>query len=248
LAEPARVFDNLYFVGTRSLNAWAVVTPEGIVIIDPLYDENVELAIVDGLRKLGLDPENITHVIVSHGHGDHFGGARLLQERYGAKVILSPADWDVVAAAGGSEPKPFRDLEVSDGEVITIGGVPFTFTLTPGHTPGTLSTTFPVRDGDATHLVAIWGGTALPNDRDGIRDYIASSIKFESVVRDAGADVLLSNHDIFDDVHRKILDAGTSGSSGENPFVIGTEATNRYLDVVRNCASATLARIPPNAP
>lgn len=61
-AEPAKVFDNLYFLGTRSLNAWALTTSGGIVIIDPLYDYNVEAEIIEGLRTLGLDPADITHV------------------------------------------------------------------------------------------------------------------------------------------------------------------------------------------
>ncbi|MEO2196906.1 MAG: hypothetical protein ABGY72_12550, partial [bacterium] len=66
-AEPAQVFDNLYFVGTQDHGAWAVTTSEGIIIIDALYDYAVEAAVVDGLRKLGLDPEDITQVVISHG-------------------------------------------------------------------------------------------------------------------------------------------------------------------------------------
>jgi len=114
-AEPAKVFDNLYFLGTQSLNSYAITTSAGIVIIDPLYDYNAEDEIVDGLEKLGLDPADISHVIVSHGHGDHYGGARLPQERYGAEVWLSEADWDLVEASTSSQAKPDRDRVVTDG-------------------------------------------------------------------------------------------------------------------------------------
>ena len=100
-AEPARIFDNLYFLGTRSLNSYAVTTSEGIVIIDPMFADNVDLAIVRGLEQLGLDPADITHVIVSHGHGDHYGGALQLQREYGAQVLLSAADWDLMLEGGG---------------------------------------------------------------------------------------------------------------------------------------------------
>jgi metallo-beta-lactamase class B len=55
-AEPAQVFDNLYFVGSLIHNSWALTTSEGIIIIDTLYPYNSEEEIVGGLRKLGLDP------------------------------------------------------------------------------------------------------------------------------------------------------------------------------------------------
>src|SRR5690606_8510688 len=63
--EPARVFDNLYFVGDASTSAWALTTREGIILIDAGFQHNVEGTIVGGLRKLGLKPEDIRYVIVS---------------------------------------------------------------------------------------------------------------------------------------------------------------------------------------
>jgi metallo-beta-lactamase class B len=52
--------------------------------IDPHDDYKVEDEIVNGLTTLGLDPIDITYVVISHGHGDHYGGARLRKEWYGA--------------------------------------------------------------------------------------------------------------------------------------------------------------------
>src|SRR5689334_19726357 len=54
--EPAKVFDNLYFVGTKIHSSWALTTSEGIILIDTLYDYAADEAIVGGLKKLGLDP------------------------------------------------------------------------------------------------------------------------------------------------------------------------------------------------
>src|SRR5688500_3378956 len=87
-AEPAKVFDNLYFVGTLPVSAWAITTSEGIILIDSLYDYSVEEEISNGLKKVGLDPAQIKYVIVTHGHDDHVGGAKFLQYRYGAKIVL----------------------------------------------------------------------------------------------------------------------------------------------------------------
>src|SRR5688572_18137166 len=89
---PAKVFDNLYFVGDRSTSAWALTDSEGIILLDAGFHHNVEGTIVGGMRKLGLDPARIRYVIVSHGHNDHFGGARHLQSTYGARIVMSEAD------------------------------------------------------------------------------------------------------------------------------------------------------------
>jgi metallo-beta-lactamase class B len=78
---PAKVFDNLYFLGTKIHNAWSVQTSEGLIVIDALYDYAVKDSVVEGLRQLGLNPAMMKYLIVSHGHGDHHGGAKYLQDR-----------------------------------------------------------------------------------------------------------------------------------------------------------------------
>src|SRR5947207_5736721 len=85
--EPAKVFDNLYFVGTKFHSSWALTTSEGIILIDTLYDYASEEAIIGGLKKLGLDPAAVKYVIISHAHADHVGGAKLLQERFSSRLI-----------------------------------------------------------------------------------------------------------------------------------------------------------------
>src|SRR5579864_2821427 len=90
--EPVKVFDNLYFVGTKVHGSWAVTTSQGIIVIDALYGYAVEDEVAGGLRKLGLDPAQIKYVVVSHGHGDHHGGAKFLQDRFGAHILMTAAD------------------------------------------------------------------------------------------------------------------------------------------------------------
>src|SRR5688572_8432073 len=148
-AAPYKVFDDLYFVGTQIHSAWALTTPDGIVVIDTLFDYAIEPEIVDGLTALGLDPREVKYVLISHAHGDHDQGAALLQSRYGAKVVMGAADWEATlqrpATAAGGVPK--RDIAVgAEGEKITLGDTTVTVVATPGHTPGTLSYVFPVQD------------------------------------------------------------------------------------------------------
>src|SRR6516165_7148612 len=142
--EPAKVFDNLYFVGTKIHSSWALTTNEGIILIDTLYDYASEEAIVGGLKKLGLDPASVKYVIISHAHGDHVGGAKLMQERFGSRLVIGGPDWDMIERSVNQYPngKPKRDIVATDGQRITLGDTTVTLVATPGHTPGTLSMIF----------------------------------------------------------------------------------------------------------
>src|ERR1700687_3403528 len=147
-AEPARVFDNLYFVGSKIHNSWALTTSQGIILIDTLFTYNSEEEIVGGLKKLGLDPATVKYVIISHAHADHVGGAKMMQDRYGSRIVMGGPDWDSIEKSvnGCPEGKPKRDIVADDGQKITLGDTSVTIVTTPGHTPGTLSMIFPVKD------------------------------------------------------------------------------------------------------
>src|SRR5688500_18268976 len=162
-ANPAKVFDNLYFVGGKVHSAWALTTSDGIILIDTIYPYNSEELIVGGLKKLGLDPTSIKYVIISHAHGDHIGGAEMLQTRYGARVVMGAPDWDLVAKYPNryKTMAPKRDIVATDGMKVTLGGQSVTIWLTPGHTPGTLSYTFTVLDRGKPVNVVYSGGTAF---------------------------------------------------------------------------------------
>ena len=62
--EPAKVFDNLYFVGSKIHNSWALTTSEGIILLDTLYTYNSEEEIVGGLKKLRLDPARVKYCLL----------------------------------------------------------------------------------------------------------------------------------------------------------------------------------------
>jgi metallo-beta-lactamase class B len=254
-AEPMKVFDNLYFVGEVEYSAWAVTTSAGIILIDAIYDYSVEDEVVGGLKKLGLDPASIKYVVVSHGHRDHVGGARLLQERFGARVAMSADDWDLVERTTGSWPKPKRDVVATDGQRLTLGDTTVTLYLTPGHTLGTISTIVPVTDGGKPHVAASWGGTAfnwttnsaayITPDRPAtfwFESYITSALRFRDIVSKAGADVLIANHTVFDGSKTKLPRLATRRPTDPHPYVIGTESVQRYLTVAEQCARAGLLR------
>ena len=237
-AEPAKVFDNLYFVGQTEYSAWAITTSDGIILIDTLFDYSVEEEVAGGLKKLGLDPATIRYAVVTHPHPDHHGGARFLQDRFRTRIVMSAPDWDVIDRLTGT--KPARDMVATDGQKLTLGDTTVTLYVTPGHTPGTLSVLIPVRENGARHLVALWGGTGLNADRDSLEKYIASAQRFDQIAQQAGADVILSNHTDWDGSKVYLPRVATRAPGSPNPYIVGTPAVRRYLEVARECATFKL--------
>jgi metallo-beta-lactamase class B len=256
-APPVKVFDNLYRVGTIEHSAWALNTSDGIILFDAIYDYTVREATVEGMKKVGLDPSKVKYAIIGHAHGDHVGGASYLQELYQTKIVLSADDWDLLyrtgptAASAVNMPKPTKDVVATDGMKITVGDTTVTVYVTPGHTKGTLSSIFQVKDRGKTHTVAYWGGT-MYNWVGGSLQYITpatpkkywfdiyanSAERFRDIAAKAGADVVLSNHTEFDGTKAKEPLLAKRGPNDPHPFVGGPDSVRRFLTVVAECARA----------
>ena len=245
-AEPAKVADNFYFLGTKIHNAWALVGSEGIIVFEALFDYAAPDEIADGMRKLGLDVNKVKYVVISHAHGDHDGGARFLQDKMSAaRIVYGGPDWDAVDKStnrpGG---KPKRDMVGTDGMKLSVGDASVQIVTTPGHTPGTLSFLFEVKDNGKPLRVAYVGGTAIPFDAtaayyDG---YIASVKKMAKAAADFGATVLLSNHTEFDNGYYKSHTAANRKPGEANPFDVGRAAVGRYFTLVEECTTAAKLR------
>jgi len=238
-AEPVKVFDNLYFFGQSEYSVWAITTSEGIIVLDTIFDYSVEDEVVEGMKKLGLDPAKIKYAVVSHAHPDHDGGAKYLQDHYGTRVIMSPADWDVLdKRTNGTKPK--RDLEATDGQKLTLGDTTVTLYITPGHTPGTISSVFPVKDNGATHVVALWGGVGLNSDRASLQNYIRSDQRFAGIVKEAGADIILANHTDWDGSKVNLPALARRAPGSRNPYIVGNAKVLNFLKVAEECATARM--------
>ena len=237
--EPAKVFDNLYFVGMTDWSAWALTTSRGIIVIDAIFDYSVEDEVVNGLKKLGLDPANIKYVLVSHAHTDHIGGAKYLQDHFGARLVMSKEDWDLSDRTIPERIRPKRDIEAKDGDTLTLGDTTITMYVTPGHTPGTISSIYKVKDRGTTHTVATWGGTTIQGGRpETYLAYITSADRYRDIVKKAGADIVLSNHTAYDNTPTNITTLATRGARDRHPYVVGNAAVLRYILTAEECAKA----------
>lgn len=240
-SEPVKVFDNLYFLGQTEYSVWAVTTSAGIIVIDTIFDYSVEEEVAGGLKKLGLDAATIKYAVVTHPHPDHHGGAKFLQDRYGARVFMSAADWDFLERTDGTKPK--RDMVAVDGQKLTLGDTTLTLYITPGHTPGTISLLIPVKDNGQPHLAALWGGTGLNPDRDSLQTYVRSAQRFDGIVQQAGADIILSNHTDWDRSKVNLPLLAKRAPASANPYVVGNQRVRRYLKVAEECATSRLMRL-----
>ncbi len=243
-ADPAKVFDNLYFVGGKIHSSWALTTSDGIILIDTIYPYNSEELIVGGLQKLGLDPKQVKYVIITHGHGDHVGGAKMMQDRFGSRIVMGEPDWKFVENSvnrygqGETSVKPKRDIVAQDGQKITLGDTTVTLVFTPGHTEGTFSLFFPVKDNGKPLTVAYSGGTAFNfvNTVENFQTYINSQRKMADMAKSLGATVVMSNHSEFDNAVNKVRMIPGRKPGEPSPFELGADAVSRYFKVSEECA------------
>ncbi|MEV0306269.1 MBL fold metallo-hydrolase [Nonomuraea fuscirosea] len=228
--KPLKIFDNVAVVSTGFVSVTALLTSGGVILIDALGSpDEAGKVIVPQLKSLGVDPSAIKYVVAAHGHDDHFGGAQYLADRYGARVMMSPADWKLVAAEKPPN-APKHDLDIADGRRLTLGDTTISFHHTPGHTPGTVSMIFPARWRGRRHTAMLWGGTNPPAAVADKRIYLDSVLAFAATMRKAGVDVELNNHGAADYglARMEELRAGAAA----NPFVLGRARTQRFMKVM----------------
>ena len=254
IAKPAppamQVFDNVAFVGGDWVSAWVLKTSQGLILIDALNNPDEARRLIEGgMAKLGLDPRQIKYIVVTHGHGDHYGGAAYLAAKYGAHVVASDADWNMMhgtlefnSAAWG--PPPARDIAVREGEKLTLGDTTLTFYVTSGHTLGTLSIGFDVREGGRVHHALLWGGTSFNFGKDFSRlaSYSANTERMRELATSMPVDVLFSNHAEWDGSIGKMNAMRAAGPGGPNAFVIGPTGVARSMQVMDECARAQAGR------
>jgi metallo-beta-lactamase class B len=221
-----------------------LTTSEGIIVIDTLFDYAIDPEIVDGMTALGLNPRDIKYVLISHAHGDHDQGAALLQSRYGARVVMGAADWDATLQRAATTPGgvPERDIAIGpEGHKLTLGDTTVDVVATTGHSPGTLSFLFPVKDGGRTLPVAYSGGTAFnfPRRAENFAIYRDSAARMRQAANAAGATILMSNHTEFDRAYDRARIAQLPREAGEkHPYETDAATVQRYFEMQGSCAEA----------
>ncbi|ETI88495.1 MAG: MBL fold metallo-hydrolase [Clostridium butyricum] len=234
--EPTKVFDNLYFIGTEGVGVWLVNTSDGLILIDSMNNaEDAENIIIPGIRKLGFNPEDIKYVLITHGHGDHYGGAQYIADNYGSSILMSALDWEYMEThftyqCGPEFPKPISHTDITDGQKLTLGDTTITIIATPGHSPGGVSLIIPVTDNGTKHMVGMWGGTGLPRTIEENQDYLNSLNYFAEFTDAAQVDVEITAHTAVDNSAERLRALQNRKDGDPNPFVIGEDAYKDYMN------------------
>jgi metallo-beta-lactamase class B len=238
---PHKVIGNIYYVGTRSLAAFLIVTPAGSILINSTYERNVP-AIQKSVEALGFKFADIKILLGSHAHGDHQEGDALVKQATGAQVMAMAEDVPALQAMkpGGKEHPIDRVLH--DGESVTLGGTTLVAHLTPGHTRGCTTWTMKAQEDGKSYDVVIIGsfganpGFRLVNNKEvpGIADEFVRAFR---VARSLPCDVPLGSHPGMYNLEEKFAKLG---KGGPNPF-IDPEGYKLEVDIDEAMFRAVLA-------
>ena len=219
--EPFKVVGNVYFCGTFQASCHLIDTGDGLILIDPGY-ENTLYLVLDSIYKLGFRPEQIKYIINTHWHWDHTEATAALAELSGAMTLLGR--WDEENAKRYFTP----DILVKDGYALTLGNTTMTFLETPGHTKGTISLFFHTQENGTTYRVGMFGGAGANTLAKGAFDFEGCREAYrESVHRlqEEHVDVFIGNHTWNNDTFPK---AKLLRETGENRF-LDAELWHQFL-------------------
>lgn len=237
---PHKIIGNLYYVGTRSLGSFLIVTPEGDILINSDYERTVPV-IRASVEKLGFKFTDIKILLGSHAHGDHMEGDPLALELSGAQAMAMAEDipaLQTMRTPSGKARPSYKTLH--DGEKVTLGGTTLVAHLTPGHTRGCTTWTASIRDGGKAYDVVIIGsvgvnqGTRLVNNPQ-VPDIAGEYQRSFRILRGLKCDIPLGSHPAMYNLAEKYPKLG----QGPNPF-IDPQGYKTELDIQETAFNAVL--------
>jgi metallo-beta-lactamase class B len=201
-AFPAfKVAGNLYYVGTADLAVYLINTPQGNILINSDFEEDVP-TIKKSIEQLGFKYGDTKIILISHAHGDHDAATGIIKKDTGAKLMIMDADVAEEQSTAKGRPGAKVDRILHDGDTVELGGSKLVAHLTPGHTKGCTTWTMQVRDGARTLNAVIVGspnvnpGYILVGNKDypGIAD---DYVKTFAVLKSLPCDLFLGAHGAY---------------------------------------------------
>jgi len=166
---PLQIADNVWQIGTDELTSLLLKTREGAILIDGGMPQSAEHLLAN-MEAVGVAPQTLKWILVSHGHGDHAGSLAAIKRATGARLVAN-AETAMLMADGGAHDIHFGDdilyppvrvdRQIQDGEQVSLGNLTLTVHFIPGHTPGSMAWTWQsMRDGEKVDIAYVDSLTA----------------------------------------------------------------------------------------
>src|ERR1044071_3008488 len=215
-----KIAGNLYYVGTADLAVYLIATPQGNILINGDFKEDVP-AIRKSIEGLGFNYADTKILLISHAHGDHDEGIGQIKSDTGARLMVMDADVAAVESTAPGRPGAKVDRVLHDRDTVELAGSTLTARLTPGHTPGCTTWTMPVTDGGRTLNAVIVGspnvnaGYVLVNNTS-YPQIAGDYVKTFALLKTLPVDLFLGAHGAYFDLKDKLA---TMRAGGPNVFV-----------------------------
>ena len=219
---PFRLFGNVYFIGTFQASCHLIDTGDGLIMIDPGYD-NTAYLVLNSIYELGFKPSDIKYIICTHWHWDHAEAVEQFKDLSGAKTVIGERD------AENAKRYFVADVLVGDGDVLTLGNTSITFMHTPGHTEGTISLFFDVVEKGNAVRAGMFGGAGANTLGANSMEFVGARQAYrQSIARlkEQKVELMLGNHTWNNDTYNKSIKLL---KTGENTFVDQT-LWSKFLD------------------
>jgi len=173
--------------------------PDGLAPADPKATHwRRPKTLASQLDQLGVKPEDVKFVAISHTHPDHTGNVELFPR---AMLLVQKAEYDWPTQNGAPRFKPEHPVSKLEGDHDVFGDGSVTILATPGHTPGhqSLLVRLPktgalVLTGDAVHFRSNWDNRAVPSMNADKEQTLASMQRLADLLTKEKAQLWI-NHD-----------------------------------------------------
>jgi len=162
--QPFRIAGNLYYVGTYDLSCYLITTPQGHILINTGLANSAK-TIKANVKTLGFKFSDIKVLLTTQAHYDHLGAMAEIKKQTGAQFMVDELDAQVAADGGqsdyafGSKGSTFAPIKANrllhNNEKIALGDMKLVILHHPGHTKGSCSYLFNVKDVKHTYRVLI---------------------------------------------------------------------------------------------
>ena len=153
--QPFRIAGNLYYVGTYDLACYLITTSEGNILINTGLAASMT-QIKSNIETLGFKFSDTKILLTTQAHYDHMGAMAAIKKETGAQLMIDEKDADVIVTGGSSDYElgiygtsfePVKaDRLLHNNDTVKLGDMQLVLLHHPGHTKGSCSFLFTVKD------------------------------------------------------------------------------------------------------